>query len=70
MCNKVTGEIWLNEINACPGSLAYFLWEAARPPVLFSHLLEGLIAEGQALSRRMRLPADPTPEDARLFRRK
>lgn len=70
LCNSVTGEVWLNEINPCPGSFAYFLWEAAEEPMLFAELMENLIAEGEAEMRRMRLPLDPTPEDARLFKRK
>ena len=62
-------QLWLNEINPCPGSFAYFLWEAAEEPVLFSALLEQMIEEGYDLHRRTHLPPDPTPEDARLFRR-
>ena len=26
LCNSQTGEIWLNEINPCPGSFGFFLW--------------------------------------------
>lgn len=70
LSNKETGEIWLNEVNPCPGSFAYFLWEAADPPVLFPALLEHLIREGGSLFDDARLSADPTPEDARLFKRK
>ncbi|MEQ1707867.1 MAG: hypothetical protein ABL864_06010 [Terricaulis sp.] len=70
LCNEKTGEVWLNEINPCPGSFAYFLWEAAEHPVLFTNLLEGLITEGEELHRRARAPQDPTPEAARLFKRK
>src|SRR5205823_837858 len=25
-CDEKTGETWLNEVNPCPGSFAYFLW--------------------------------------------
>jgi D-alanine-D-alanine ligase len=70
LCNAQTGELWLNEINPCPGSFGYFLWEAAAKPLLFSELLDALIAEGLELSRRNHLPPDPTPADARLFARK
>ena len=31
-CNEATGEVWLNEVNPCPGSFGYFLWEAANRP--------------------------------------
>ncbi len=67
--NEVTGEIWLNEVNPCPGSFGYFLWEAMAEPILFSELLDTLIAEALRENARQRLPHDPTPQDARLFRR-
>jgi len=70
LCNAKTGELWLNEINPCPGSFGYFLWEAAAERLLFSELLDKLIAEGLEISRRNQLPSDPTPPDARLFARK
>jgi D-alanine-D-alanine ligase len=70
LCNSATNEIWLNEVNPAPGSFAYFLWEAASPPVSFPALLEHMIAEGEENARRNRLPTDPTPNDARLFKRK
>lgn len=68
--NEATGEIWLNEVNPCPGSFGYFLWEALPAPVLFSDLLDGLIREAFDLAARSRLPVDPTPKEARLFPRK
>lgn len=68
--NEETGEMWLNEVNPCPGSFGYFLWEAAAEPVLFSELLDNLIEEALAEHIRARLPQDPTPEDARLFARR
>ena len=70
LCNAKTGELWLNEINPCPGSFGYFLWEAAAERLLFSELLDKLIAEGLEIGRRNQLPSDPTPPDARLFARK
>ena len=37
--NEASGELWLNEVNPCPGSFGYFLWEALRErPALFSDL--------------------------------
>jgi D-alanine-D-alanine ligase len=68
--NNKTGEIWLNEVNPCPGSFGFFLWEAASPPILFSELLEALIQEGLQQHQDRRLPKDPTPRDARLFPRR
>jgi D-alanine-D-alanine ligase len=63
-------QLWLNEINPCPGSFGYFLWEAAEEPILFSRLLELLIEEGLRQSTATQLPPDPTPEEARLFPRR
>ena len=39
--DKETGELWVNEINTIPGSLAFYLWEAAG--VSFSALLTRMI---------------------------
>lgn len=69
LSNSATGEFWLNEINPCPGSFGFFLWEAAKPPILFTELLTALIEEALAQHRAAQLPSDPTPEAARLFRR-
>jgi D-alanine-D-alanine ligase len=68
-CNERTGETWLNEVNPCPGSFAYFLWEAAEPPVRFTALLSMLIDEALARHRESQLPDDPVPPEARLLRR-
>jgi D-alanine-D-alanine ligase len=68
-CNEATGETWLNEINPIPGSFAYFLWEAATPPLGFTALLSGLIDEAVARHRDIQLPDDPVPAEARLLRR-
>lgn len=67
--NSETGELWLNEVNPCPGSFGYFLWEAADPPMLFTELLGNLIEEAVGEFRNSRLPSDPTPKEARLFKR-
>lgn len=40
--NPETGELWVNEINTIPGSLAFYLWEAAGLP--FDKLLDEMIA--------------------------
>ena len=36
-----TGELWVNEINTIPGSLSFYLWEAAGLP--FDQLLDEMI---------------------------
>ena len=69
LCNGKTGEIWLNEVNPCPGSFGYFLWEASPRPMLFSELLSFLIDEAFGAQRAIQLPTDPTHPDARLFAR-
>jgi D-alanine-D-alanine ligase len=68
-CNEASGETWLNEVNPCPGSFAYFLWEAATPPLGFTALLSLLIDEALARHRECQLPDDPVPREARLLRR-
>jgi D-alanine-D-alanine ligase len=68
-CNEATGEVWLNELNPCPGSFGYFLWEAAEPPLRFTALLSMLIEEALARHRESQLPDDPVPAEARLLRR-
>jgi len=68
-CNEATGETWLNEVNPCPGSFAYFLWEAADPPIGFTALLSRLIDEALVRHRESQLPDDPVPPEARLLRR-
>jgi len=69
LSNSATGEFWLNEINPCPGSFGFYLWEASTPPILFTQLMTGLIEEAVARHRLTQLPNDPTPEEARLFKR-
>lgn len=67
--NSKSGEIWMNEINPCPGSFGYFLWEAAEESTLFTGLLSHLIEEAFVESKKLAMPADPVPMDARLHRR-
>ncbi len=67
--NANTGEIWMNEINPCPGSFGYFLWEAAKDNLLFTGLLTHLIEEARSCAKKMTIPADPVPMDARLHKR-
>ncbi|HWD57009.1 MAG TPA: hypothetical protein VG308_01930 [Stellaceae bacterium] len=75
LCNEATGEVWLNEVNPCPGSLGFYLWEAAPSlpdgtgPLGFTALLSALIDEAQARHRAAQLPDDPVPADARLLKR-
>ena len=69
LCNSKTGELWLNEVNPCPGSFGYFLWEAALEPLLFAELLSALIDEAFVAQRAVQLPPDPTHPEARLFSR-
>jgi D-alanine-D-alanine ligase len=68
-CNEATAEVWLNEVNPCPGSFGYFLWEAVDPPIRFTVLLSLLIDEAIARHRDSQLPDDPVPAEARLLRR-
>jgi D-alanine-D-alanine ligase len=69
LCDSKSGKLWLNEVNPCPGSFGFFLWEAAREPILFPDLLSFLIDEAFECHRLRRLPEDPTYPEARLFSR-
>jgi len=65
-----SGEIWFNEVNPCPGSYGYFLWEAAAQPLLFTKFVSALLEEARVQSQGQSLPDDPVPADAQLFKRK
>ena len=69
LSNEATSEVWLNEVNPCPGSFGYFLWEAAAEPIMFTPLVTALIDEAVALHQRRNLPPDTVPTEARLLRR-
>ncbi len=43
MHDNNTGNIYLNELNALPGSLAFYLWAETTPEVLYTDLLDELI---------------------------
>lgn len=49
MIDEATGEIYVNEINTIPGSLSFYLWEAAG--VKFDELMDKIIYYGQKRSR-------------------
>ncbi|MES2207170.1 MAG: hypothetical protein V4525_10305 [Pseudomonadota bacterium] len=59
--------IWVNEVNTFPGSLSYFLWEAAAPKVRFSDLLNQLLDE--AFARPPLGVFDPVQAGTAIFRR-
>ncbi len=70
IANSKTNEIWMNEINPCPGSFGFFLWEALeQDPIFFTDLLSHLIDEANAENNARILPLDPVPIDARLLKR-
>jgi D-alanine-D-alanine ligase len=67
LCDSKSGGLWLNEVNPCPGSFAYFLWEKSTNPILFTDLLTSLIEEAITHQRATQLPQDPTEPESRLF---
>ena len=69
LSDEASGEVWLNEVNPCPGSFGFYLWEAAPEPLGFTALLSLLIDEAQARHRAVQLADDPVPPDARLLKR-
>ncbi len=62
-----TGEIWLNEVNPLPGSLAYYLWERAQPEVKFAELIDALIAEGFREFEKRQTALEPRLVCANIF---
>jgi len=70
LSNGQTGDLWLNEVNPCPGWYGFFLWEAASAPILYVDLLSFLIDEALACHRSNRLPDDPAPRNAQMFARR
>lgn len=50
MMNDKTGEIWLNEINTIPGSLAFYLWEPKG--VKYAELLDRMISLARKRDRQ------------------
>jgi D-alanine-D-alanine ligase len=50
LMDGVTNEVWLNELNTIPGSLAFYLWEAAG--MKYAELLDRMIK--LAISRKQR----------------
>ncbi|MHB1525741.1 MAG: D-alanine--D-alanine ligase [Candidatus Dormibacteria bacterium] len=60
------GQLYVNEINTLPGSLAFYLWEASG--VTFPALLEELVREGtsQPPARRLALPGNLLAADGVL----
>lgn len=67
LCDGATGELWLNEFNTFPGSLAYFLWEAVQ--INFTQLLSALIDEAFQAAGARRKSIDPAQAGAAIFRR-
>ena len=67
MHDKVSGELWFNEINPIPGSYGFFLWEAADTKVLFPELINHLVEE--ALADSLKEFDDPVPQAAYLLPR-
>jgi D-alanine-D-alanine ligase len=55
-----SSELWLNELNTIPGSLARYLW--VDPPVSFTELLESMVEEAERVpaSRMSAAGADGT----------
>lgn len=53
LMNDETQEVWINEINTIPGSLAFYLWEATG--LSFSQLTEELISLALKRSREQKM---------------
>ncbi|WP_308910978.1 hypothetical protein [Pseudokordiimonas caeni] len=69
LCNRESGDIWLNEVNTIPGSFGYFLWEAAAKPISFLALTAAMIEEGFRLSAARLGSTDGASVGAGIFAR-
>jgi len=45
LCDTKKRKFYLNEVNTIPGSLSFYLWVAAKPAVIYTDLLSGLIEQ-------------------------
>lgn len=63
MINDSAGDIYVNEINTIPGSLSFYLWEAAGIP--FDQLIERLVA--LALKRKRHQQSKTVSYDSNIF---
>ena len=45
LVDKSENKAYFNEINTLPGSLAYYLWEKANPPLSFTELLTAIVEQ-------------------------
>ncbi len=71
LCNKKTGEIWLNEINPLPGSLGYYLWQAKEEGgINFTNLLTALINEGFNRSQENSRNIDLISSSSNIFKQR
>jgi D-alanine-D-alanine ligase len=41
------GQLYFNEINTLPGSVAHYLWSASTPSLLYTELLGAMIEEAE-----------------------
>jgi len=64
-----SNEVWLNEVNPTPGSLAFFLWEQAATLTTFTQLLDDLLTEAVMLFDGSSTHEDPVPLEARILKR-
>jgi D-alanine-D-alanine ligase len=69
MVNEATGALYFNEINPCPGSFAFFLWEAAEGAahVGLTGLMTALLEEARGRARSQHRPVDPATMGGVIF---
>ncbi|MFZ4099801.1 MAG: D-alanine--D-alanine ligase family protein [Chlamydiia bacterium] len=51
LVDHAAGRVYFNEVNPIPGSMSYYLWEAASPPIGFTELLHRLVQEAMMRHR-------------------
>lgn len=54
--DRTSGNLYFNEINTLPGSLAFYLWEKSNPPLVYTELLNRIIERAIARKRLKEFP--------------
>ncbi len=49
MWDKPARRLYFNELNPIPGSLAFYLWEASSPPLLYTEIINRLLVRARTI---------------------
>ena len=57
--DNATGQLYFNELNPIPGSMAFYLWAKCKPPVLYTQLINDIVERAfEVKSRKTALIRD------------